>query len=262
MCYPTVSSSEVLANRFADFYHKMEVIRNDLFARNAPFTNPPPYIQACYVEFTEFDNMTDQVKNLIHSSCLKTCSLDPLPAPIIKGCADILLPVLTRMINMLIETATVPVQRKEAMIRSKLKSESLDHEVYANFRPISNMKFISKMIEKAVSDQLTNYLKANGLAESLQSAYKSFHSTKTVLVKVHNHVVSVIDNQCYVILLLLDLSVAFDTVDHKILLSRLSFCFCINRRGLSLYQSCDSYKQVVNVKGTTSCSKNLQCGIP
>lgn len=72
------------------------------------------------------------------------------------------------------------------------------------------------MIEKAVSYQLTNYLKENDLEDSLQSACKSFHSTELALVKVHNDIVSAIDNQSYVILLLLDLSAAFDTVDHGI----------------------------------------------
>ena len=60
---------------------------------------------------------------------------------------DVLLPVLTKMINMSIETAHVPVQLKEAMIRPKLKKESLDHEVYSDFRPNASLKFISKMIE-------------------------------------------------------------------------------------------------------------------
>ena len=170
----------------------------------------------------------DQVKSLINSCRLKTCILDPLPASIIKDCADVLLPVLTKMINISIETANVPVQLKEAMIRPKLKKESLDHEVYSNFRPISNLKFISKMIEKAISYQLTNYLRDNDLEESLQSAYKTFHGTETALVKVHNDVVSAIDNQSYIILLLLDLSAAFDTVDHKIFLQRLSCRFGIN----------------------------------
>ena len=119
-----------------------------------------------------------------------------------KDCTDVLLPVLTKMINISIETANVPVQLKEAMIRPKLKKESLDHEVYSNFRPMSNLKFISKMIEKAMSYQLTNYARDNDLEESLQSAYKTFHSTETALVKGHNDIVSAIDNQCYIILLL------------------------------------------------------------
>ena len=139
-CYPTAPSSEVLANRFADlFCQTIEVIRNDLFARSTPVANSLVDAQACSAELTEFERMTeDQVKSLINSCRLKTCILDPLPASIMKDCMDVLLPVLTKMINISIETANVPVQLKEAMIRPKLKKEFLDYEVYSNFRPISN----------------------------------------------------------------------------------------------------------------------------
>ena len=119
------------------------------------------------------------------------------------------------------------------------------------------------MIEKAISHQLTNYLRDNDLEESLQSAYKTFHSTETALVKVHNDIVSAIDIQSYTILLLLDLSAAFDTVDHKILLQRLSCRFGIKRKALRWFKSyLENRKQVVNVKGATSCSKDLWCGVP
>ena len=157
----------------------------------------------------------------------------------------------------------VPVQLKEAMIRPKLKKESLDREVYSNFRPISNLKFISKMIEKPISYQLTNYLRDNDLEESLQSAYKTFHSTETALVKVHNDIVSATDNPPYIILLLLDLPAAFDTVDHKILLQRLSCRFGINGKALRWLKSyLENREQVINVKGATSCRRDLQCGVP
>ena len=121
--YPTAPSSEVLANRFADFFcQKIEVIRNDLFARYTPVANSLVDAQACSAELNEFERMTeDQVKGLINSCRLKTCILDPLPATIMKDCMDVLLPVLTKMINISIETANVPVQLKEAMIRPKLK---------------------------------------------------------------------------------------------------------------------------------------------
>ena len=119
------------------------------------------------------------------------------------------------------------------------------------------------MIEKAISYQLINCLRDNDLEESLQSAYKTFHSTETALVKVHNDIVSAIDNQSYVILLLLDLSAAFDTVDHKILLQRLSSHFGINGKALCWFNSyLENRKQVVNVKGATSYSKDLRCGVP
>ena len=149
------------------------------------------------------------------------------------------------------------------MIRPKLKKESLDYEMYTNFGPISNLKCISKMIEKAIWYQLTNYLRDNDLEESLQSAYVTFHSTETALVKVHNDIVSAIDNQPYVLLLLLDLSAAFDTVDHKILLQRLSCRFGINGKSLRWFKAyLENRKQVVNVKRATSSSKDLRCGVP
>ena len=87
-------SSEVLANRFVDFFcKKIEVIRNDLFARYTPVANFLVDAQACSAELTEFERMTeDQVKSLINSCRLKTCILDPLPASIMKDCMDVLLP--------------------------------------------------------------------------------------------------------------------------------------------------------------------------
>ena len=119
------------------------------------------------------------------------------------------------------------------------------------------------MIGKAISYQLTKYLRDNDLEESLQSAYKTFHSTETALVKVHNDIVSATDNHSYIVSLLLDLSAAFDTVDHKILLQRLSCRFGINGKSLRWFKSyLENRKQVVNVKGAKSCSKDLQCGVP
>ena len=144
---------------------------------------------------------------------------------------DLLLPVLTKMINMSIETATMPIQLKEAINRPKMKKNFLYHEVILGLS--LTWKLISNVIEKAVSYQLTNYLKENDLEVSLQSAYKSFLSPKIALVKVHNDIISAIDNQSYVILLLLDLSAAFDAVDHGIgHLHRLISRFGINGKTL------------------------------
>ena len=125
------------------------------------------------------------------------------------------------------------------------------------------MKFISKMIEKGVLCQLKDHKKHNNLEESLQSAYKRFHSTETALVKVHNDIVHAIDNKCCVILLLLDLSAAFDTVNHKILLSRMSTRFGITGNALLWFQSyLEDREQRVCVQSATSSSKKLTCGVP
>ena len=103
---------------------------------------------------------------------------------------------------------------------------------YKNFHPISNLTFVSKLIEKAVALQLNDHILRHHLDETFQSAYKAFHSTETALVRVHNDILTAIDNNNTVILLLLDLSAAFDTVDHSILLSRLSSRFGIKSLAL------------------------------
>ena len=97
-----------------------------------------------------------------------------------------------------------------------------------------HLKAISKIIEKAVACQLNDYLTKNHLSETFQSAYKRFHSTETALLKVQDDILQAIDNQKCVTLLLLDLSAAFDTVDHQLLVERLSNRFGSSHGGYIL----------------------------
>jgi hypothetical protein len=102
-----------------------------------------------------------------------------------------------------------------------LKKDNMNTDEYSSFRPISNLKFVSKCLEKVVATQLDQYITRNNLGESLQSGIKKHHSTETALVKVQNDILQATDNQNSVILVLLDLSAAFDTVDHEILIRKL-----------------------------------------
>ena len=90
-----------------------------------------------------------------------------------------------------------------------------------NYRPVSNLPFVSKVLEKIIAAQLTSYMRENGLYEMHQSAYRCYHSTETALVKVQNDMLRAVDDGCGVFLVLLDLSAAFDTLEHKVILSRL-----------------------------------------
>ena len=99
----------------------------------------------------------------------------------------------------------MPTQLKQAIVKPKLKKDSLNPSEFSNFRPISNLKGISKIIEKAVACQLNDYLTENHLSETFQSAYKRFHSTETALLKVQDDILQAIDNQKCVALLSLDL---------------------------------------------------------
>ena len=215
--FPTSTSSEQLVNEFAAFFHeKISKMRCNLSRDSESIINPLPDL-LCQSEFTDFCTVnTNDIRKYLVSSGVKTCDLDPLPSILLRECLDTLLPVITRIVNLSLTTGNVPRHFKDAMVRPKLKKDSLDHQLFSHFRPISNLKLLSKVTEKAVACQLTDYLNANGLQERLQAAYKVAHSTETALLKVQSDIFNAIDKKESVLLLLLDLSAAFDTVQKMI----------------------------------------------
>jgi len=106
------------------------------------------------------------------------------------------------------------------MPSSLLKNTGLDTADMSNFRPVSNLSFMSKVIERAVASQLTEYLSASDLVPCLQSAYRKKHSTETALLRVWSDILMAADVQQVTLLAMLDLSAAFDCVDHTILVQR------------------------------------------
>ena len=86
-----------------------------------------------------------------------------------------------------------------------------------NYRPVSNLPFVSKVLEKVVSSRIDEHLTVNNLHEEHQSAYKKLHSTETALVKVQNVILQSLGQNEVTVLVLLDLSAAFDTIDHETL---------------------------------------------
>ena len=159
--------------------------------------------------------------------------------------------------------AVVPSSLKNASLHPLLKKSSLLYDEFSSFRPVSNLSFISKCVEKVVATQTCMHVDDNNLGELYQSAYKEHHSTETALLKVQNDILRAIDNNCCVILLLLDLSATFDTVDHCILLDRLSERFGITGNALERFRSyLSNGHQVVKVDGHESTSRKLRCGVP
>ena len=170
---------------------------------------------------SKFDPITEQdIAKVIAKSNSVSCELDPMPTFLIKQCQPQLLPVLTHIVNLSLATETMPSEYKRAIIRPLLKKPSLKREV-KNYRPVSNLPYVSKLIERVVCAQVTKHMEHHALNEPLQSAYRAFHSPETALIKVFDNVLSHMDDGYAVFLTLLDLSAAFDTVDHRILLRRL-----------------------------------------
>ena len=138
------------------------------------------------------------------------------------------MPTLLKIINTSLATSTVPKSFKQASISPLLKKPSLDRNVLKNYRPVSNLPFLSKILEKVVSKTVSSHRANNSLNVPLQSAYRQHHSTETALLKVHNDVLRALDRLECVFLVLLDLSAAFDTVDHSRLKARLEQKFGVS----------------------------------
>ena len=163
----------------------------------------------------------DDVKLLVAKSPSKSCSLDPVPTWMLKEHLDSILPSITNIVNESMSTGIVPTKMKAALVKPLLKKPSLEKNVMENFRPVSNLSFISKLIEIVVLKRLTDHIVRNNLHEQFQSAYKPNHSAETALMRVHNDILISLDNNRGVVLIMLDLSAAFDTVDHSLLLGRM-----------------------------------------
>ena len=106
-----------------------------------------------------------------------------------------------------------------------------------NYRPVFNLSLISEMLEKVVLSQILQYINCNKLLSDFQSAYRPHHSNETAFLKVTNDLLSAMDDGKISVLVLLDLSAAFDTIDHDILLHRLHNVFGFGDTVLSWFQS-------------------------
>ena len=119
-----------------------------------------------------------------------------------------------------------PESFKRALVKPVLKKPALGL-LDRNYRPVSNLGYISKLVECVVAAQLVNHIERHGMMEAHQSAYHSSHSIETALLKVKTDVIWALENQEVACLILLDLSAVFDTIDHDILLSRLESRFAV-----------------------------------
>ena len=218
---PDTPDTQSLANSFLQFFSdKIERIRSKF----SPSDSPDPFLFSIIPppNLSNFDTTTfSEICNLIFSSQNKQCELDSIPTFLLKLCFDELGPTIINIINFSLSEGIFPSSFKQAIVHPLLKKPSLPDDDLNNFRPISNLNFISKILEKVVASRIQSHLLSNSLSSSFQSAYRMFHSTETTLLGIHNDLILAMDRGEVTSLILLDLSAAFDTVDHSILLHRL-----------------------------------------
>ena len=258
---PDYTSLDTLCSSFSKFFtDKITRIRSSFVKNDHGRDFPePPHVENTMDQFTH----TSEVRSTILKSTNASCDLDPFPTRLLKHYIDDLIVPITAIINLSMREGVVPPDFKQALVTPLIKKKILCRNEFKNCRPISNLSFLSKILEKIVAKRLNAHMEEHLLSNHVQSAYKRFHSTETALLKIHNDIICNMDNGKVTALTLLDLSAAFDTIDHATLIERLHGHFGISGAVLQWFQSYISNRQQrVHIDGSLSCPHDLHFGVP
>jgi DNA-directed RNA polymerase subunit F len=167
--YPDFENSKTGCNKFSEYFtEKVQKIRTELETTRSHAVSQE---RAIYERpLTSLEPTSEEEIRKITSKMNKTCDLDPLPAKQMKQCLASVVPVITMITNTSLTEGTLPPSLKEALVHPLIKKPSLDKDVLKNYRPVSNLPLISKIIEKVVALRLTEHLDTQNLQEPYQSA--------------------------------------------------------------------------------------------
>ena len=203
------------------------------------------------------------MRRLVLSAPCKSSDLDPLPTSLVKDCIDILVTPIVSIVNLSLSQRCFPTHFKSALLFPLLKTPTLNRNDMKNYRPVSNLSFLSKHLEKVVASRLNSHINSSHTSNDYQSAYRKFHSTETSLLKIHNDILSSMDDGRVIALTLLDLSAAFDTIDHTILLRRLENWFWVSGNALDWFKSyLTDRSQRIKLCYCLSSRSDLSFGVP
>ncbi|KAM9513480.1 uncharacterized protein ACWYII_046907 isoform 1-T1 [Salvelinus alpinus] len=218
---PPPPPSSLSADDFVNhFEKKVDDIRSSFAKSNDTAGSAHTALPCALTSFSPLS--PDEISRLVTAGRPTTCPLDPIPSSLLQTISGDLLPYLTSLINSSLTAGYVPSVFKRARVAPLLKKPTLDPSDVNNYRPVSLLSFLSKTLERAVLGQLSCYLSQNDLLDPNQSGFKTSHSTETALLCITEALRTAKANSLSSALILLDLSAAFDTVNHQILLSTLS----------------------------------------
>ena len=212
------------------------------------------------INFTPNDTSADEVAKLIQRMPNKSCGTDAIPTLVWKYCCDIVAPMLSKLFNYSIQEGVFPSILKRAHVIPIHKSGPRND--ISNYRPISLLPTMSKIFEKLMNCRFTHYLESNNIFANNQFGFRKERCTSDAIVEFLDHAYKAIDSKKHMIAIFLDLSKAFDTIDHTILLNKLQH-IGIHSNVLRWFQSYLSnrlqYVSIQSKKGTPSL---ISTGVP
>ena len=218
----------------------------------------------CTVLLESFTMITsEELIKIISLMNKTTCSSDPFPSKLLNSHLLTIIDTITHMINLCISTSVFPSSCKLAIVIHLIQKPGLDPQVKKNYRTVSNLSFLSKLIEKVISSRILTHIADNDLIGKFQSAYRCGHSTETALLRVYSDIVTMVGKGNGSYLVLLDLSAAFDTIDHGTLFVILEKYIGITGSAVQLLKSYLSDRsQRVLIDDVMSGVSNIVCGVP
>ena len=260
---PSHVSKSDLPSAFAEHFHaKISSIRDNLLPscmERIGGTNCTE--KTCLSQFS--DVTVTETESVMLSMKPTSCSLDPAPTWLVKMFISDLAPIFCSIANLSLQSGIFPDSEKRAVVTPLIKKGRLCKNSFVNYRPISSLSFLSKFIERLVARRMTNFLRFHNLFSPFQSAYRKGHSTETVLTHLFNALTEARETHRSSCVTFLDLSAAFDTVDHVILLERLSYPFNVNSIAHNWFSSYLSHRyQRVIIDGLSSSWCEVKQGVP
>ena len=256
---PPGKTDNQLAEDFAKFFmNKIQTIRDNL--ADHPLYKPEP---TNILKFDTFKKLSEEdVRKLISKMKTKSCELDVLPTHILKEILDHLLPTITKIINMSLTQGIFINKWKNALVSPLLKKKGMEL-ILKSYRLVSNLSFLSKVVESMALDQMNNHCEHHNIIPDYQLAYRANYSCETALVMLVNDVLWFYENQEAMQIIAINLSAAFDMLDQDLLLSVLQKRVGINGNA---FNWCESYLRPrtcqVNIGKAYSTKKNLTFSVP
>ena len=210
----------------------------------------------------QFQDETNQsIEKMISSLKPNTATgNDDISTRILKDASHTISPYLCSIINLGYKIHEFPSSMKKATITALHKKK--DVNLISNYRPISILPAISKIIEKSATNQLVRYLEENNILSTNQHAYRNRHSTVTCLAEVVDLLYKLWDDQKYAAIISLDLSKAFDSISHQLLLNKLAKQGLSENAILWVKSYLSERSQVTKFQDFTSTEENVTAGVP
>jgi hypothetical protein len=255
-----------LCQTFSEFFvSKISTLKSSIYSQLARLSPPqfydPPYLGPvldCRPPVT-----SAEVLKLLTLRPVKSSFIDFIPSTLLKSCPGVFSELIAFLANLSFSQGCFPSRFRHASVTPLLKKPSLDKLLPSNYRPISNLINISKLLERLFLNRIQSHILSSPHFNSYQSAYRSNHSTETAILSTLDHIYHSCDLGMSTVLVSLDLSAAFDTVDHSILLNRLKTSFGLSGTVWAWLESYLSYRtQSVRLGNHSSSSVSLFSGVP